>query len=80
MFILLAQNEMDIADFSEQRCGTSVEMKTAIGIRFQPTLKGAAKKLSRVVGKLDRIADTLFASLLTAELFVARKIGIINGS
>jgi hypothetical protein len=68
---------MDIADFSEQRCGTSVEMKSAIGIRFQPTLKGAAKKLSRVVGKLDRTAGTLFAFLLATELFVTRKMRLL---
>jgi hypothetical protein len=70
---LLAQNALYAANFSEQRCGTSVEMKFAEESRFQPILEDAAKKLSRVVGKLDRIADTLFASLLAAKLFVTRK-------
>jgi hypothetical protein len=69
----LAQNVLYVTNFSERRCGTSAEMKFVKESRFQPTLKGAAKKLSRVVGKLDRIADTLFVSLLAAELFVTRE-------
>jgi hypothetical protein len=63
--------------FNEQRCGASVELKIIEESHFQPTLKGAAKKLSRVVGKLDRIADTLCAFLLAAKLFDSRKMRLL---
>jgi hypothetical protein len=71
---LLAQNEVDVAVFKEQRCGTSVELKTAIGARFQPTLKGAAKMTAWFVERLDRTSCTLFALLLPGEPFWTRAI------
>jgi hypothetical protein len=53
---LLAQNGLYAMIFNEQRCGASVELKIIEESHFQSTLEeGAAKKLNRVVGKLDRI-------------------------
>jgi hypothetical protein len=71
--ILSAQNGIYAAVFVERRCGTSAKTKTAEENHFQPTLKGVVKKLACVVGKLDRIADTLCASLLACKLFESRK-------
>jgi hypothetical protein len=77
---LLAQNGLYATSFIEQRCGTSVEMKLVEESRFQPIhKKDAAKKLSRVVGKLDRTAGTFFACLLAAKLFVTRKMRLLIG-
>lgn len=75
----MVQNGLYATNFSERRCGTSAEMKFVEESRFQPTLKGAAKKLGRVVGKLDRIADTLCTFLLAAKLFLSRKMRLLVG-
>ncbi len=74
---MLAQNGLYATNFGERRCGASAETKFVEESRFQSTLKGAVKKRSRVVGKLDRIAYTLCACLLAAAFFVTRKMCLL---
>ncbi len=46
-----------------------VELKIIEENRFQPTLKGTAKRLACVVGKLDRMSYTLCAFFLSCKPF-----------